>query len=417
VYKVLLGSDSSATTLVKDSLELPDKPSIAVLPFDNMSGDPSQEYFSDGLTEQIISGLCKINDLFVIARNSSFAYKGKSVSIKQIAQELGVKYILEGSVQRAGDRIRITAQLIDATTDYHMWSESYDRDLKDIFALQDEITLKLIKTMSIKLTFGEQARISFGEMNNIQALDKFMRGLECFNRFNREGNAQALHFFEQAFKLDETSALLSSCIGFAHTNDYLYNWSDSPLESFVEAERNLKTALALNDSLDIPHSLLAWVHCFKREYDDAIHEAKQAVAFNPNGAYAIANLGFITSLAGEPEKAIGILKKAFRLNPIPAPSFYTMLGDVYRIIGQYEKAIELLNQSIVLESASLFPYLILTACYISMNELEKAQKTANKSLEIDPNFSLEYHKSVVPHKVQAELDKYIEALRKAGLPE
>jgi len=138
VYKVLMGNESPKP-LVKESLELPEKPSIAVLPFNNMSGDPSQEYFSDGLTEQIISGLCKIPKLFVIARNSSFAYKDKSISIKQISQELGVKYILEGSVQRAGDRVRITAQLIDATTDYHMWAESYDRDLSDIFALQDDI--------------------------------------------------------------------------------------------------------------------------------------------------------------------------------------------------------------------------------------------------------------------------------------
>ena len=145
--------------LVEEQLELPDKPSIAVLPFTNMSGDPSQEYFSDGLTEQIINGLCKVSDLFVIARNSSFAYKGKAVSVKQIAKELGVRYIMEGSVQRAGDRVRITAQLIDATTDYHMWSENYDRDLEDIFALQDDITLRLITEMEAHLTRGEQIRL------------------------------------------------------------------------------------------------------------------------------------------------------------------------------------------------------------------------------------------------------------------
>jgi len=168
VYKVLMDTESPKP-LVEEQLELPDKPSIAVLPFDNMSGDPSQEYFNDGLTEQIINGLCKVSKLFVIARNSSFAYKGKAISIKQIAKELGVKYILEGSVQKAGDRVRITAQLIDATTDYHMWSENYDRELVDIFALQDEITMKLMNAMLVKLTAGEQARLWEGGTTNIQA--------------------------------------------------------------------------------------------------------------------------------------------------------------------------------------------------------------------------------------------------------
>jgi adenylate cyclase len=179
VYKVLMDSDSPAS-LVDEVLELPDKPSIAVLPFNNMNKDPDQEYFSDGLTEQIISGLCKVSNLFVIARNSSFAYKEKSISVKKIAKELGVRYILEGSVQRAGDRVRITAQLIDATTDYHMWSETYDRNLEDIFALQDEITMKLIGAMQVQLTLGKQA-YAWEMKTNIHAFDKCMMGMEYLN--------------------------------------------------------------------------------------------------------------------------------------------------------------------------------------------------------------------------------------------
>ncbi|MEE4263826.1 MAG: adenylate/guanylate cyclase domain-containing protein [Desulfobacteraceae bacterium] len=416
VYKVILDSDVHVP-LVEEQLELPDKPSIAVLPFTNMSANPSQEYFSDGLTEQIISGLCKISNLFVISRNSSFAYKGKSFSVRQIAQELGVKYILEGSVQKTKDRVRITAQLIDAITDYHIWSESYDRSLSDIFALQDEITLKLINAMQIKLTHGEQACLWDGMTKNIQAFDKIMRGVECFFRWNRDDNMRARHFFEQALKLDGSSALIFSFIGFTHINDIVFSWSDSPLESFVEAENNAQKAISLNDSLDIPHLLMAHIHLLKKEYDEAVFEAERAVALNPNGADALCILGFFTSLAGEPQKATVLLKKAFRLNPVPPPYYYTYLGDVHRITGQYEKAIELLNKSIMLESESLFPHLILTACYISMNEFEKAQKTTKKILEIDSKFSLEYHKNIVPHKIQAELDKYIEALRRAGLPE
>ncbi|MGD9132628.1 MAG: adenylate/guanylate cyclase domain-containing protein [Desulfobacterales bacterium] len=186
---------------------LPDKPSIAVLPFNNMSEDPSQEYFSDGLTEQIINGLCKVSNLFVIARNTSFAYRGKGISIKQIAHELGARYILEGSVQRAEDRVRITAQLIDSTTDYHVWSENYDRNLTDIFALQDEIALNIMYAMQIKLTSGEQVRLWAGDTKNLQAFDKQMRGFECFNNLNAKDNNQARNFFKEAINIDKTSAL------------------------------------------------------------------------------------------------------------------------------------------------------------------------------------------------------------------
>jgi len=416
VYKVILGSELSEP-LVKESLELPEKPSIAVLPFNNMSGDPSQDYFSDGLTEQIISGLCKIKDLFVIARNSSFAYKDKSINIKQIASELGVKYILEGSVQRAGERIRITAQLIDATTDYHMWSESYDRDLSDIFALQDEITLKLMNAMSVNLTEGEQALIYTDEIKNIKAFDKYLRGVECFYRTNRQHNTQARRFLEQAIKIEETSALLFATLGFIHIIDFIYSWGESPLVSFEETEKNAKKALELNDSLDNPHMLMSWIHLFKKEHDKALVAAKQAVDLNPNGAQAIAHLGFIYSVIGNSEKAIQNLKKAFRLNPIPPVYYYFFLSGAYSEVDQLERAIELLHQAITIDPEYLPPYIHLSSFYIELNEVDKAQNMAKKVLEIDPIFSLEYYKNVLPIKSQSRLERYIGNLRKAGLPE
>jgi adenylate cyclase len=416
VYKVLLDADSQKP-LVDEQLKLPDKPSIAVLPFDNMSGNPNQEYFSDGLTEQIINGLCKVSNLFVIARNSSFAYKGKSISVKQIAKELGVRYILEGSVQRAGERVRITAQLIDATTDYHMWSENYDRNLEDIFALQDEITGKLINAMEVKLISGEQARLWEGGTTNIQALDKINRGMESFNRFNQHDNAQARLFFKEASILDELSAVIYALIGLTHFFDLLYNWSDSPAESFVEAEKNANKALALNASLDLPHMLLGFVHLIKKEYDKAIIEAKQAVSLNPNGAYALSVLGYITCLTGDPKKGITLTKKAIRLNPIPPSRDYHILGLAYRLAGQYEKAIEVLNHSLKIDPAALTPYITLASCYMELNQFENARKAANKVLEIDPHFSLEYHQVTLPVKDQTLLNKHIDALRKAGLPD
>jgi len=399
-------------------LELPDKPSIGVLPFDNMSGDPSQEYFSDGLTEQIINGLCKVSNLFVIARNSSFAYKGKSVSVKQIAKELGVRYILEGSVQRAGDRIRITAQLIDATTDYHMWSESYDRDLEDIFALQDEITMKLISAMEVNLTYGEQARLWAGMTTNIQAYDRQMRGSDCLFRNNEKDNKQAQQFFMEAIKIDKGWAMPYVMLGFAHISALFFGWSESPLQSFEEAEKNVGIALGLNDSLDQVHGLLGYINLLKRHYDEAIKEGGRAIDLNPNGAEAHAHLAlFMLYGSNKIELAIKLLKRAFRLNPIPPSHYYHFLGTAYRINGQYEKAIELAKKCLRGNPDQLEPYLLLAVSYTLLNRPKDAQKAAEEVLRMNPNFSIEYFEKTMPYKNQDAWDEAINALRKAGLPD
>jgi len=416
VYKVFLESDLPAP-LVDEPLELPDKPSIAVLPFNNMSGDPGQEYFSDGLTEQIINGLCKVSNLFVISRNSSFAYKGKSLSLKQIAQELGVKYILEGSVQRAGDRVRITAQLIDATTDYHMWSEGYDRDLSDIFALQDEITLKLISVLHIKLTMGEQARLWEIGTTNIQAYDKTARGAECFFRFTEKDNKQAQRFFNEAVNIDNSYAFAYVMLGFTKWAELIYGWSKSPLESFEQLEKCTEKALVLNDSLDLAHSLSGFVYVLKRQHDEAIKEGERAIELNPNGAEAHVNLGLILCFSGKAELAIKLIKRAFRLNPIPQPYYYSFLATAYRLIEDYEKAIEFAEKSLSINPDQLPPYLTLAASYSFLTRTEDARRVVEEILRINPSFSLEYYANILPFKNHEKSDKLIDALRKAGLPE
>jgi adenylate cyclase len=298
-----------------------------------------------------------------------------------------------------------------------MWSETYDRDLTDIFALQDEITIKLVREMGIILTLGEQARLYEKEITNNQAFDKFSRGQEHHFRFNKQDSAIARHFFMQALKLEETSALINVFLGFSHMFDLIHNWSDSPAESFVAAEKCAQKAIALKDSLDLPHSLLAFIHLYKKEHDKAIIEANKAVSLNPNGAESLVVLGFILSMSGEPEKGIIHIEKAFRLNPTPFSYYYNILGVAYMATDQYEKAIEILNQGIRIDPDSFFPYVDLTVCYIEQNEVDKAQSTAKKILEIDPDFSLEYLKSISPMKDQVLLEKIIENLRKAGLPE
>jgi adenylate cyclase len=414
VYKILLESDLQAP-LVDEPLELPDKPSIAVLPFVNMSGDPGQEYFSDGLTEQIINGLCKVLDLFVIARNSSFAYKGKTVQVQQVAKELGVRYILEGSVQKAADRVRITVQLIDSSNGYHLWSENYDRDLSDIFALQDEITLKIISALSIKLTSGEQARLWEGATTSIQAFDKIMRGIECFNRGIEKDNKQARNFFKEAINIDECFAIAYTMLGNTYIMDLFYGWSKSPIESFEHAEEYVEKALAINDSLDLAHCLLGWIYLFKRQHDEAIKAGERAVELNPNGAVANLTLGLILIFSDEIESAIKLLEIALRLNPIPPFYFYTNLARAYGYNGQYEKAIEMFKKAVGCNPDDIHTYLSMAASCSSLNRTEDARKAVEEVLRLNPGFSLEYYSNTLPFKNQEKLDEYINALRKAGL--
>jgi len=217
--------------------------------------------------------------------------------------------------------------------------------------------------------------------------------------------------------LEETSALVHSLLGFLHVFDLMFNWSDSPAESFVEAEEYAQKALALNDSLDIPHQLMAWVHLVKKDYNKAILEANRGVALNPNGADTLVTLGFITCMAGEPEKAVIHLEKAFRLNPIPLSYYYHLLGLAYLSTDQYEKAVEILNKGISIDPELLPANIHLTSCYFELNEIDKAQSSAKRVLEIDPNFSLSYYKDMLPIKDQTVSERYIENLRQAGLPD
>jgi adenylate cyclase len=369
------------------------------------------------LTEQIINGLCKVSNLFVIARNSSFAYKGKSVNVQQVGKELGVRYVLEGSVQRAGDRVRITAQLIDLTTGYHLWSENYDRDLSDIFALQDEITLKIIETMQIKLTMGEQARLWAGMTSNIQAFDMLMQGLDVYYRTNEKDNKQAQQYFKQAINIDKSYAMAYAWLGFTHISDIFYGWSKSPIESFGQAEICADKALALNDSYDHAHLLLAWNSMVKRQHEQAIKAAEHAIELNPNGADDYASLSFIHSFADHTELAIELANRALRLNPIPPHFYHTVLGIAYRLEGRYREAIALVDKCLTENPDNLQALLLLAACYSYLNQIEDANKASKEILRINPKFSAVNYVTTLPYKNQNVANRYLDALRKAGLPE
>jgi len=320
-------------------------------------------------------------------------------------------------VQKAEDRVRITAQLIDSSTGYHLWSENYDRDLSDIFALQDEITLKLINTIQVKLTEGEQARLWEGATTDIKAYDKLMRGNEYFHRNNQKDNKQARQFFREAINIDKIYAMAHVLLGFTHICDLVFGWSKSPIKSFEQAEKNVDKALALNDTLDLAHGLLGCIYLIKKQYDEAIIEGERAIDLNPNGAIAHALLGFILISLDKTELAIKLLKRAIRLNPFPESYYYTFLAMAHRNNGDYEKAIELAEKGLIGNPDQLMPNLVLAASNIFLNHFEAANKAAKEILRIDPKFSLEYYANIITYINQETKNKYVNALREAGLPD
>jgi adenylate cyclase len=414
VFRVLIGNERFAKKNVE--IELPDKPSIAVLPFVNMSADPEHEYFCDGITEEIITGLSKISGLFVIARNSSFAYKGRSLKIQQVGKELGVRYVLEGSVRRSGNRVRITAQLIDASLGHHLWSERYDRELKDIFAIQDEITTEIMRVMQVKLTEGEQACewLKRGS-GNLEAYEKVMKGMEYFRRFSPEGNAQARKLFQEGMALDPESPGHYVMLGWTHLVDILQGWTDATARSMEQAVALTRKALELDASLADSHALLGYIHLLNRDYAQAIAEGERAVRLNPNYADAHGWLAMILTSAGKPDDAILMIKKAMRLNPRPPNWYFLTLGDAFFWGQRYDEAAEAYTKAVKNSPDFLWAYLGLTASHGLLGHEKEAAETAAKVMAIDPRFSLEKYEKRLPYKEQADKDCYISALRKAGL--
>lgn len=315
----------------KMTFPLPDKPSIAVLPFDNLSGDPDQDYIADGVTENIITGLFQIPEIFVIARNSTYTYKGKPVKIRQISEELGVRYVLEGSVQKADDRLRITAQLIDALEGFHLWAERYDRDFKDLFALQDEITLNILTALEVKLTRGEMARRYRTE--NLEAWRYVIRAHSLFERNTEEDNTKARELVEQALKLDPDYASALVILGWTHIFDARFGWSEAPAESLKKTMGLAEKAVALDETQIAVHNLMEMIYLMQRNFDKAIIEGKRAVELGPNDAESHAIFAQTLCYAGRFKDAIEHIKKAMRLSPY-YPAWYLMyLADSYTMLG------------------------------------------------------------------------------------
>ena len=420
VYRVLMKTEAVAqrglevASKEKMAFPLPDLPSIAVLPFENMSGDLKQEFFSDGITESIITALSKIPNLFVIARNSTFTYKGKPVKVKQVSEELGVRYVLEGSVQRSADRVRITAQLIDALSGRHLWAERYDRDLKDIFALQDEITMKVITALQVELTAGEMAGMIAKGTKNIDAFIKYLQAYELLLRVTKEGNAQAKKILEEAVALDPEYSRLYMGLAMTHLYDVWYGTTESPDQSLALAFELAQKAIYLDNSNAAAHGILGQVYMHKRQYDKAITESERAVSLDPNSAENICLLGMVLNFAARAEEAIPYLQNAIRLNPLPPAIYFVHLAISYRDSGQYEKAIEASKKALQREPNTQFPYIHMAVSYIRLGQEKEARAAAAEVLRINPKFSLGRYAKMLPFP-QPVADRVVEDLRKAGL--
>jgi TolB-like protein/DNA-binding winged helix-turn-helix (wHTH) protein/cytochrome c-type biogenesis protein CcmH/NrfG len=354
---------------------LPDMPSIAVLPLTNMSGDREQGYFSDGITDDLITALSRLPGLFVIARNSSFTYKGKAVGLQDVGKELGVKYVLEGGVRKAGDQVRITVQLADATTGEELWAERYDRPLRDIFALQDEIVRRIVTTLNLQLVLAQRGRFLIPrKTDNLEAYDDVLRGFEYFLSFTKDGNAKARQMYEKAIELDPKYAGAYVGLGSNYFLGWIHLLSSDPngLERAFQLEQK---AIALDESLAGAHSLLAAIYVHKGQYDEAVTEAQRGISLNPNSPFGYLWLAEVMNVTARPAEALVAVEKAMRLDPRNRDYYLSQQGFAYTNLGRYEEAIPVLKRDLVLTN-NLWDHVFLVRDYIELGQEDAARAEA-----------------------------------------
>lgn len=402
----------------KMTFNLPKGPSIAVLPFDNMTGDPEQEFFCDGITETIISALSQTPKLFVIARNSTFAYKGKQINAQQIGHELNAAYVIEGSIQKSDERIRVTVQLIDTKSGNHLWAEQYNRKLKDIFKLQDEITLKIMKTMQIKLAGGEQFRSRLKGIGDLQLALKLFRALDYFFRGNIEGTNLARQEIIEIIELDPDISNVHALLAATYLQDLQFGTCKSNIICFGQATEATRKAISLDETNSDAHLIAGWLFVMQKDYKNGIASLKRSISLNPNNADAYAFLGYALAVSDQPSEGIKYIEKAFLLNPSP-PSFYLVnLGICYRMLEQYGDAITAFKKSIQIQPDNIVAHIGLIFAYSLSGQEDKAYKIGLEVLKLNPSFSVEKYVNASPFS-RSE-DKYVlfaKALRKAGLPD
>jgi len=396
---------------------LPDRPSIAVLPFENMSGDPEQEYFADGMVEEIITALSRFKSLFVIARNSSFTFKGKAVDIKEVGRRLGVRYVLEGSVRKASGKVRITGQLIDTVTGAHIWADRFERDLTDIFALQDDVTVAVVAAIQPKLLQTEIGMAARRRPENLTAYDFYLRALPQFYLATREGGAEAIRLARRALELDPRFGLVAALAGTCHMRNVIWGYAADPQFDRKEAVRLCHLALSIDDG---DPDTLAWAAVISAfmvgDCESEIEMADRAVALNPNSFAAWNARGQVHKVAGLPEEAVRSYERAIRVSPVD-PRLHLTFGGMAQVLielGRFDEAIVAGKKAQRQNPSFPLTYRCLASAFAHLGRDAEARAAAARLLEVDPAFTIS---SWIARGGQSKAKLTIEGLRKAGLPE
>jgi adenylate cyclase len=398
-----------------EPLALPDRPSIAVLPFQNMSGDPDQGYFADGMVDEITTALSRFKSLFVIARNSSFTYKGKAVDIKQVGRELGVRYILEGSVRKAAGQVRITCQLIDTASGMHLWADRFEGDLSDIFALQDRMTESVVSAIAPKM-FQIEIDLAVRRPNNLSAYDLCLRALSHFRSWTRAGTIEALRLASRALEIDPRYGFAATLAASCHLLNVSQAWAADPNSEIAEALRLLRWALSIDGNDHNALSILGHtIAGLSGDFDTAKEMVDLAVASNPNSSVSWSYRGWTYQLAGQPEEAIRSFERAIRLSPFDPWQFLSFTGMSIALIGlgRFDEAVAAAKKALR-EKHTSQAYRCLAAALAHLGRDAEVRKTVAQLLEIEPDFRIS---EWVAHTGQSQAQMFIDGLRKAGLPE
>lgn len=418
VYRIdLPTSRAESVADLSESPQLPSKPSIAVLPFTNMSNDKTQEHLADGIAEDIITALSKVSNIFVVARNSTFTYKGQAIDIKQVGREQGVRYVLEGSVQRSGQRLRTTAQLIDATSGHHIWAQRYDRVIDDVFDVQDEITREVTSALQVHLTEGEQARLWASGTKNLEAWEAAIQCPALLHSHRRIDVLPARRLAERALQLDKNYASAWALLGWAHWTEAFNGWTDNPAAKLDLALDALNRAWAIDDSNPDTLALLAFLHLSLKKYGEARQFIEKAMTLGPNNSFAFAVAANVELYCNRPEVMVPLLKRAIRLSPI-YPAWY--LGDLsyaYVLMGRLEEAIATAKESIKIDPDYIYNYHTLAIAHIELGQIEAAHADIENILRIEPKMSIRTYRDSQPYEDEALRNRIITAFREAGLPE
>lgn len=400
-----------------DGLESADKPSIVVLPFTNMSGDPQQEYFADGISEDLTTDLSKISGLFVVARNSAFSYKGRQVDVRTVAEELGVRYLLEGSIRRVDDQIRINAQLVDGVSGGHLWAERFDGTMADVFALQDHVNREIVRALQVSLTAAERENLNRVETLDAEAYDTLLRGVEQYQRFNAESILQARRLFLRAAEIDPGYARAYANLALTYATEVNFYWARDREESIRQGLAYAARALQLDDSIPQIYMTRSSLYLSQRQHEAAIEAALRTVEVHPNYADGHATLAFVLSYSGRLDEALQALDRALQINPRSSGVYQGIEGRTLFLLGRYQEAVAVLEESVERNPGFDRTRLHLAATYARLGRDDDASWAVAEALNINPQITLETERREALYSRQADIEHYIDALRLAGVPE